>query len=49
VEIKKMDAMWEKMAMRIKTLEDKGDFISVLAFVLDLDKYTNATREGGII
>ncbi len=49
VELKKSEAMWQKVFNQVKLLDDQGDFDSVLAFVLKLDKYINGTQEGGIL
>jgi len=49
VEMKKTEAKWNKVLTRIETLGESGDFNSVLAFILNLDKFINANPEGGII
>ncbi|MDD3365423.1 MAG: DNA primase [Syntrophomonas sp.] len=48
VEQKKADALWQRVFDQLDILGDTGDFDSVLSFILKLDRFTNATREGGI-
>ncbi|MDD4802151.1 MAG: DNA primase [Syntrophomonas sp.] len=48
VELKKEDAQWQKVFTQLDILSDRGDFDSILTFILKLDRLTNATREGGI-
>ena len=48
VEQKKTEAMWNKIFAQLDVLGDTGNFDSVLSFILKLDRFTNATREGGI-
>jgi len=49
VEMKRNEAAWQKLTRQANTLDESGDFDSVLAFILKLDKYVNATREGGMM
>jgi DNA primase len=49
VEQKKEEYQWQKAFALIKTLDDIGDFNSVLTYILKLDKLSEATREGGIL
>lgn len=49
VEMKKNEAIWQKIIKQINALDDNGDFDSVLAFILKLDTFINATREGGMM
>ncbi len=48
VEMKKNEAMWQKLIKQVNVLDDSGDFDGVLAFILKLDTFINATREGGM-
>jgi len=48
VEQKKSEFQRQKTFDQLKILGDKGNFESVLSFILKLDRFTNATREGGI-
>jgi DNA primase len=48
VEQKRAEAIWQRVFDKLGILGDTGDFDSVLSFILKLDRFTNATREGGI-
>jgi DNA primase len=48
VEIKKAEAVWNKIMKRINLLGESGNFNSALTFILNLEKYINANPEGGI-
>jgi DNA primase len=48
VEQKKAEAVWQRVFDQLDMLGDTGDFDSVLSFILKLDRFTNATREGVI-
>jgi DNA primase len=48
VEQKKTEATWKKVFDQLNVLGDTGNFDSVLSFILKLDRFTNAAREGGI-
>lgn len=47
VEQKKAEYQWQKTFEKLKTLNDTGDFDSVLAFIMNIEETTNPTREGG--
>ncbi len=49
VEQKKEEYQWQKAFAQLKTLDDTGDFDSVLTYILRLDKLSDVTREGGIL
>lgn len=49
VEIKKTEAVWNKVLARVDMLGERGDFNSVLAFILNLDTFVNANPEEGMI
>ncbi|MEA4926336.1 MAG: DNA primase [Syntrophomonadaceae bacterium] len=49
VEQKKAEHQWQKAFAQLKTLDDSGDFDSVLDYILKLDKLSEAAREGGIL
>jgi len=49
VEQKKQEYQWQKAFAQIRTLDDTGDFDSVLNYILKLEKLSDATREGGIL
>ena len=48
VEYRKAEMRWQKAFQQLNNLEDTGDFNSLLSFILKLDGFRNATREGGI-
>jgi DNA primase len=47
VEQKKAEYQWQKTFEKLKTLNNTGDFDSVLAFIMNIEETTNPTREGG--
>ncbi len=49
VEQKRTDYQWQKTMGKLQMLKETGNFNSVLAFVLDIDKNTNLTRERGLL
>lgn len=49
VEQKKAEFEWQKAFAQLKNLDDSGDFDSVLDYILNLDKLSEAAREGGIL
>lgn len=48
VQQRRMEAMWQQMFNKLEQLEQSGDFNSLLRFILQMDRFINSTREGGI-
>lgn len=47
VKLLKMKSMWQSLYKNLKTLENQGNFESLLNHILDLDTFLNNTRKGG--
>ncbi|MGI5921650.1 MAG: DNA primase [Syntrophomonadaceae bacterium] len=44
----KIQARWQKMSDKARSLGDYGDFTSMLQYILKLDRFLQTTQEGGI-
>lgn len=49
VEQKKEEHQWQKAFDQLQILDNKGNFDSVLSFILEIGKFSDTTREGGIM
>jgi DNA primase len=48
VKMLKSQAHWQKVLNNVNNLGDRGDFTSMMQFILQLDRFLDDTQEGGI-